>query len=151
MKKEQQYDQGHEVDLLKNLPKQEAYKAPDGYFDSLEAKLSSRISGQPSPGMVRGLFPRLAMAVSLAIAALFVFLYVNDSNDNDHSHVTEKHVIMTVDELEDNVSLAEFDENLLVETIVLNDNTSGSTGGWNEAEDYLIENNVELSLIISEL
>lgn len=148
MKNDSEHNRNEEQQWMKDAPRTEPFKAPEGYFEDLSDRISSRLNARTSP---KPLFPRLAVVGSLAAVVIALFFYLNDSTENQHPTTLTQQTYISVDELEENVSLSEFDDNLIVETLVLNDASTDELEEWDEAEDYLIENNVELSLIISEL
>ena len=148
MKNNTEHNRNEEHDWMKDVPGTEPFKAPEGYFDDLSDRISSRLTARTSP---KPLFPRLAVVGSLAAVVIALFFYLNDSKDNNHPSTLAQESSIAIDELEENISLSDFDDNLIVETLVMNDASTDELNEWDDAEDYLIENNVELSLIISEL
>lgn len=61
---------------LSNIPKKDVFKAPDGYFDSLQERIDRRVQGKRPEGRVIGLPVSRVKYISLAIAASIALLII---------------------------------------------------------------------------
>jgi hypothetical protein len=73
---------------LSNIPKKDIFKAPDGYFDSLQARLDQRIKGKAEAkviGLSVSKLKYIALAAAAAVAILIVFLPAKQTDSSSPS------------------------------------------------------------------
>ena len=114
---------------LEDLPKKDAFRAPDGYFDSLSSRLNDRIERSDVQSRVRilSIWKPLAIAASLiGILCVVWFGYRSAESSNAETLLTQVSIedlqtYLGADdvEIEDVVMLA--DDELFVETDLLPD------------------------------
>ena len=148
MKNTKKYNhiQGQEDD--QNWPSKNPYTAPDGYFEKLSSKISDEIHSGPVNAKiswfnVKSPLLKLAM-VFVLISSLFFYL------DNKNDKEPNTYIVLTVDEIYNSNLFDELDENVLIESYTVLPDVNERNAS-NDVEDFLINNNVELSLIINEL
>jgi hypothetical protein len=61
---------------LDDIPKKDIFKAPEGYFDSLQNRINERVSGHRPEGRIIGMPASRVKYISLAIAAAIALLIV---------------------------------------------------------------------------
>lgn len=145
-----------ELDLagISGQGRQNIFKTPENYFELLPIQISDRIQSGKS---VRGtaatfVFTKLRLITTLAIVTCLIaggIFYLNLSNSGSKSEL-----ILSSDDLINTGIVTEIDENLLIEEYAELSTTSQESqkvAQNNSLEDYLIENNIDITLIINEL
>ncbi|MBI2967147.1 MAG: hypothetical protein HYY40_04965 [Bacteroidetes bacterium] len=129
------------------------FAVPDGYFDGLAERILEK-TRYHTPGRVRLLYPvtmrRTAYAIAAALAGilviigitLFVYKIYKPLPKEQITHVTPADLI-------ESPVMYEIDEDLIIENI--DDGNTESSGDEKDAEEYLINNNVDLNTLLNEL
>jgi hypothetical protein len=80
---------GEKHEKLTDIPKKDIFQAPDGYFDSLQAKIDERVKGKRPEGRIIGLpvsrIKYISLAVAASIALLIIFLPARQSDPDSPS------------------------------------------------------------------
>lgn len=119
------------------------FRVPEGYFDELPAHVSEKITNPaPEKGFIS--FPRLAAVLSVVLVIALTAFYLASLQKEDQKAAQ----YLTYDEMIESGYVAQFDEQMLY-LEVTSDQTYDQS--YYEYKNYLIENNIELSLIMSEL
>jgi hypothetical protein len=137
-----------EPESLSNLPKKDIFRAPDGYFDSLPDKISSRIASQKPAGktipfrMERWKYATLAAAA--VITLLIIFLPSRQTDQDSPSaadliaEITDEECLafLKTSEVEIDDLLGLSDPGLWNE--VIGDAVPDSTEQWNEEDEEIL-------------
>ena len=148
---ENQYNnnENNSGDLFKDRNRQNVFQTPDDFFEKLPGKISDRIrSDVPVSTSTVFTTPKLiGIAACLAVVIIAGMFYVNTLND--------QHATATVWSYDDLIgSGIQMDEGLILEAYEPESATGNIDKNGNETQhlqDYLIENNTDISLIINEL
>lgn len=154
-------DELKDFPLLNTISRENPFKVPDGYFDSLPALIAERIAKENSKperivSFKKIFHPRYAVrhsesvlwriAACLLIAALISgVVYFNQPDINNNPELA-----LTYDDISNSVYMYDLDENLLIEELAQYGDES-SAGDQAEIENYLIENQADFSQIENEL
>ena len=148
------YNEGaEESKVLKQAGHQQVFQAPPGYFEKLPAEIASKISRPNGSGIynripVRVMATLTCLGVIIAAGILFFRL------PGDHEKASAD---FTYEDLYASGMYTQMDESLLMDVITVPGNTetevipAGSGTEEQHLQDYLIENNTDINLIISEL
>ncbi|MEY4594434.1 MAG: hypothetical protein RIQ47_844 [Bacteroidota bacterium] len=124
-----------EQDKVRPLP----YAVPEGYFEELPIAIQNRISSTPkSPVFTR---PVLALSIAAVLAITFFLFRSGDVTVT----ISADESPITVAELEESHLLFDLDEDLL--TAAYSEQLTESSEELKVVEDYLIENELDVSLI----
>lgn len=136
---------------IDRIGKTNVFQTPEGYFEKFPGNLADHIHAAPSNrNFISSRLYVLAVTAMIAVIA-GVLYFVNFTGEKASDPQ------LTSQEIIDSGVLAEMDEFILVEAfqIEFNQETgitdSDSLAGITDFEDYLIENNTDISLIINEL
>jgi hypothetical protein len=142
---------------LAGLSRENPFTVPDHYFDTLHASIQDRISAENQPpAWVVWLAALTQPRVSVSLAAACVVLLFVVNNISDNSRTTQPVVALnevTLDDLDVSGYLDAIGESEVVESYL----TSGAgtadpvTDEQKALENYLLENNIDLSSLINEL
>lgn len=136
---------------LDRIGKTNVFHTPEGYFEKFPGNLADHIHAVPSS---RTFFTtrQYILAVTAMIAVIAGVLYFVNFTDEKTSEPK-----LTSEEIIDSGILADMDEFILIEAFQseLNQDTgildTDTLAGTTDFEDYLIENNTDIILIINEL
>ncbi len=132
------------------LPKDDGFTVPEGYFKTLDEKISTNIANVSSQPKVISIVSRktLLYAVSIAACAVFIFSLINLNNEeitmNDidftsiESYIVEGNIEITNNDLislltEDDLNELTIEESLIPEELI---------------EEYLLDNIEDTSILI---
>jgi len=119
------------------------FRTPAGYFDQFPAAISERIA-KPVTGKGIITMPRIAVLVPLmlvVVAAVYYLTSIQQESGQSASY-------LTYDEIVSSGYVSDFDEQTLyLEATAVQTYDSD----YYEYKNYLIENNIDITLIISEL
>lgn len=138
--------------LLKSMNRENPFKVPDGYFDSFPTIISERIAVQNSkPGwiiLLQNIFrPKYIVAMFVFAAALASgIVYFNQ-----HTTITDQEIILSYDDLNNSNYIAQFDESDLIDAYLSGANADKSNESNTEIENYLLDNQTDISIIENEL
>lgn len=122
------------------------FSVPSGYFEDLPSEINSRITGR-QPRLIGWLNslqrPRIAIPLALATMIFLGGLYFYTQRKIIYFPQNE----FTAEELQNSVELQNIDEDLIVNLL----ENSSSNDTINNFEQYLIENNIDLTQIENEL
>jgi hypothetical protein len=125
---------------LDEIPKKEVFQVPDGYFETLEQKIHSKIGEKPAGKVVPFYVEHRWKIVGLAAAASIAFLLMFLPTFNQKTDVREVEQLLAQVSAEDCLTYLEFSE-LDIEDII------GSTPSEDIEEaldDYMIEGGSEI-------
>jgi hypothetical protein len=138
-------DKVQSIPNLNSVPKENVFEVPDGYFAQLENSIRENVSSQATPvyAQVEQWFrrPKLVL-VYASVAAVMIVTSVYFLNTN-HA-VTEKDI--SFNDIYSSDIVSELDETALA---ALLDEPSASTS--TQLEDYVIDNNIDVSTLTEEL
>ncbi len=133
--------------------KRNVFIAPANYFDKLPLEIADKIhSGRTSAGLFNFSLPRLiGVAALIAIAIAGSMLWYSDTNSSKLSET-----VLTYDDILNSEMVGDMDETVLFDAYSkshqLSSNQNVQTVNDSQAlENYLIENNTDIILIINEL
>lgn len=134
--------------------RQNIFKTPENYFELLPIQISDRIQSGKSVRETTAafVFSKLHLITTLGIVACLIaggIFYLNLSNSGSKSEQ-----ILSSDDLINAGIVTEIDENILIEEYAELSTTSQESQKVAQnisLEDYLIENNTDITLIINEL
>ncbi len=138
--------------ILRKLGRHTVFQTPEHYFEKLPASISEKIHEGKSGVTSNKWIPAkvLAFAVVVLVVILSGVFYFN--------HQDEKQAftpILSYDDIIGSGMVSQMDETLLLEVyesgVEINDSATISTTETNHLQDYLIENNTDITLIINEL
>ena len=119
------------------------FRVPQGYFDELPSAISERIA---RPVSAKGFFtlPRLITVMSVVVVVALAAFYLSSLQKEEQKTAQ----YLTYDEMIESGFVSEFDEQMLYLEVTSDQSYDQS---YYEYKNYLIENNIELSLIMSEI
>ncbi|HKR07260.1 MAG TPA: hypothetical protein VJY62_21680 [Bacteroidia bacterium] len=138
--------------LLKNMSRENPFKVPDGYFESFPTIITERITSQRSkPAWIiflKNVFqPKYVVAMLVFAAALTSgVVYFNQ-----HPAATDREIILSYDDLNNSNYIAQFDESDLIDAYLSGANADKSNESNTEIENYLLDNQTDISIIENEL
>jgi hypothetical protein len=145
---------------LSEIPKYNPFTVPANYFEELPSIIQEKCIKSPArPSWISWLFrPRLAIAAAVLAAALAFFLTRewNDETRNNTTPVAMTDTLQndTIISANEEIALYSVDESLLIESVSseqvaqVDDKPKGNN---TDIEDYLVENNIDVGSIVSEL
>ncbi len=147
-------DLGSLAPRLAMIPKQNDFKVPEKYFESFAESVHQRIKTKPSESAkVISIFAvkKLAYGLSAAIVLLVCGIYYY----NNYTTVPKQDLSafqITAADLSESNYLLSIDEDLIIETALASNIHSGNTSiDYNDIEQYLIDQNIEMNQLIIEL
>jgi hypothetical protein len=152
MKKHPKFEQVNDPFEIPSFPENlriNGFSVPEGYFDKLPLQIVDKIHYNTVPPFFT--LPRLAVIVTiLAFVLIAGGAYFFTSSMNEKAEIT-----LTYDEILRSGITYEMDEQFLLEhyyslPAVTNENED-ATELQKSMNDYLIENNIDITLIINEL
>lgn len=145
-------DELKDAPLLKKMSRENPFKVPDGYFDSFPTLISEKIASSHSkPGWI--IFLKNVLQPKYVVA-MFVFAAALTSGIvyfNQHPAAKDQEMILSYDDLTNSNYIAQFDESDLIEAYNSNSETDKVNENNSEIENYLIDNQTDISLIENEL
>ena len=145
-------DELKDAPLLKNMSRENPFKAPEGYFDSFPTLISERIASQKSkPGWI--IFFQNVFQPKYVVA-LFVFAVAVTSGIiyfNRQPAANDQEIILSYEDLNSSNYIAQFDESDLIDAYMADGNGDKSNESNTEIENYLLDNQTDISIIENEL
>lgn len=137
---------------LRGMKKENPFTVPEGYFDSLSARIQDRINAPQPKTVWEKLFqplqrPAFAYA-SITVAMLICAGVYFNQKQNPVATKQVADVNITADDIYNSGIIYEYDESILTEVLAANTNTQQSS---TEVEDYLIDSNTDESELINAL
>ncbi|HMT29516.1 MAG TPA: hypothetical protein PKD91_09585 [Bacteroidia bacterium] len=141
-----------------NPGKRNVFSTPADYFEKLPLEVSDKIhSGKTSDSVFR-LFsinftvPKLVGISAVIVVVVAGSLIFKNNNDNKRIHETT----LSFDDIVNTEYVAEIDESILFDaysstTIPIDSAAHSTDAEITDLQEYLIENNTDLALIINEL
>jgi hypothetical protein len=141
-------DELKDTNILKNMGRENPFQAPDGYFDSFPSIISERIASDESkPGWI--IFFQNVFRPKYVVA-MFVFATVLTSGVvyfNEHTTATNQEIILSYDDLNNSNYIDQIDENDLIDAYNSNAEADKSNENNSEIENYLIDNQTDISTL----
>ncbi|MEP7168810.1 MAG: hypothetical protein ABI855_05520 [Bacteroidota bacterium] len=138
--------------ILKKMSRENPFKVPDGYFDSFPTIISERIASHKSkPGWI--IFLQNVFQPKYVVA-MFVFAVALTSGVvyfNQQTTIPNQEIILSYDDLNKSNYIDQMDENDLADAYTSNADADKSTENNTEIENYLIDNQTDISIIENEL
>ncbi len=143
----------HTHNRLEDLKKENPFRVPEGYFDSLPGRISEAVSGEQSGAEApRGFFsllrPQLALAAGFLIlvvagyVAVQLILKPGNGNGNNYQNIAE-YVEFNLDD---------FDESEIMEMVGGNPTEKESFADLDEEIiEYLVNENIDENTILEQL
>lgn len=129
---------------LHKLPKQDAFVAPDNYFDELPGVIQDRILSQKKHSVFQWTLPTLKFAIPVAGVIVVAMMYFYKPTSGVEP-ATQNEMTAYVDQQMD----MEFDETLLAEE--LNTDNTTITEEASSVEEYLLSDDIEEDLLREEI
>ena len=126
---------------LSQLPKKDAFTAPEGYFDDLPSMIQDRVIAQ-SKTKSRVLSPKWAFG-SFGLAAVLCLVFFLGQSSEDTNSISKQEATAYVNE---NIE-QEFDETLLAEELT----TSEISTSEENLEDYILNQDIDEQLLREEI
>lgn len=137
--------------ILKKMNRESPFKVPDGYFDSFPTIISERISTQKSkPGWIIFLQNVFQPKYVVAMLVFAVALTSGVVYFNQHPTAADQEIILSYDDLNKSNYIDQMDENDLTDAYTANADGDKSTQNNSEIENYLIDNQTDISIIENE-
>lgn len=135
--------------------KENPYKVPEGYFNSMEHAVHDKINARKINVFDRVIQvlkkPVVAVPVGLAAAAIALLLIINKPGNEK---ILEP-VNFSQEELVESGIFMDMDEDLLFESLINSNSTQASNMNSNEfnteAEQFLLDHRIDINLIMNEL
>jgi len=127
---------------LSQLPKKDAFTAPEGYFDDLPSQIQNRVIGH-AKSKSRSFSPAWAFGSFGLAAVLCLVFFIGQTPDE--TTVTKQEVTAYINE---NIE-QEFDETLLAEELVRSENESLSSE--TNLEEYILNQDIDEQLLREEI
>jgi hypothetical protein len=153
MKNTNKYDNIKTDKGTENLPTANPYHVPDGYFENLTEQINDKIHAS-NPSAIKSVFginlPVMKIAAAAGMIAIAVSLLYFLTGKPEQGTAD---AVITYEQLYHSDMMDELDESLLINSYISDAEDAGDETGSdsNDMDDYLIENNIDLSLIINEL
>ncbi len=137
-------DLKHIAPNLFKIKKENAFSVPENYFETLPSLIQERCVQSKKQFSWRQLLLRPAYSVSFLICLLAGFITIS-YYVGQNQKTAESKLFASADSL----AIEDFEESEIIESIAydVNEKTSNNQ----EVEDYLIEQNIEVTQIINEL
>ena len=134
---------------LVSVPKKDIFEVPQNYFAELEIVIGEKVSAQAEHNVltIEQWYRRPKLA--LAYAAVLVFAIVTSTyflTNNIHQAVTDKDI--SFNDIYSSDYVEELDESSLV---ALLEESSAPSQSSTQIDDYMIDNNVDISTLTDEL
>jgi hypothetical protein len=129
---------------LSQLPKKDAFSAPEGYFDDLPSLIQDRVIAE-SKGKSRVFSPAWTFG-SLGLAAVLCLVFLIGKSPDDTT-ITKQEVAAYVNENIDQ----EFDETLLAEEYTAIQNKKTSVQSDASLEEYILNQDIDEQLLREEI
>lgn len=127
-----------------NISNEQHYSTPPNYFDQLPLTIQEKIVASTTK-RERPLILRPAFAM-MAAAAFLIILFITKPSLWKSATDTNDSIGITIDDLSSSTYLSELDESILIEEIEKLEPAVASTQEPNsEVEDYLIDNNFDIT------
>ena len=142
-----------ENNFLVNTSKKNVFSTPQNYFEQLPVDISSKISSSTSSKSYSNIFSRkFAMAAVLIAVALFAGGYFILTKEIT---TVQNYQALLYDDILHSGVVDDMDDELLYEYFII-DNPDGelmdpSDEDFNQYRNYLLEENIEVTLITNEL
>ena len=128
---------------LSQLPKNEAFTAPEGYFDDLPSIIQDRVIAHTKTKSRN--FSPVWVFSTLGVAAVLCVMFIIGKSPEVHTSISEQEAATYINEnLEQ-----EFDETLLAEELVTSNNET-STSEVN-LEEYILNQDIDEQLLREEI
>ncbi len=137
----------------KNIPKNEVFQTPPAYFDNLPLQIINRLEQNRQPSSVFGIsgFAKISIAAVMSVVLLISGWYF--FSDNSGSRMQQQ--AFSYDELLNSGLVYDFENRLLIEhyfqTTQIDSSGNAIPDNDQSINNYLIENDTDISLIINEL
>lgn len=137
---------------LQRINKTNPYRVPEGYFDSIPASVQQRILEEKNKKSIfRGLTSiSFLPKYSLALAVIIVLVIFGIKFFTKPSTLKAPENYFSLEEIQNSACFAELDEATLVDALRQQNNTI-TTPVDNSIEQYLIDNNIDISQIENRL
>ena len=138
--------------LLNNMRGKNPFKAPDGYFDSFPFIISERVDSHKSkPGWI--IFLQNVFQPKYVVAMLFFAASVTSGiiYFNKETALPNREIILSYDDLKNSDYIDLMDESDLIDAYASNEKALKSGENNSEIENYLIDNQTDISIIENEL
>jgi len=129
------------------------FRVPEGYFDSLPTVIQHRITEQNKkrsriPGWASLLLrPRL----SLALAALIILLVFGIRYFTRTTTIVAQENSVSSEEIQNSICFSDLDESVMIDALEQQPNKNMNTKDDNSLEQYLIDNDVDISQLENHL
>ena len=142
-------DKVRRIPNLVSIPKENVFEVPDGYFAQLENAIRENISSQREsvPVLLEQWYRRPKLV--LAYAAVLTFIVVASTyilNSGINRTVTDKDISLS--DIYSSDFVTELDETSLV---ALLEESAGPVENSTQIDDYMIDNNIDISTLTDEL
>ena len=140
-------DKVRSIPNLASVPKENVFEIPDGYFVHLQNAIRENVSSQTEVvnAHVEQWFRRPKLVVSFATVLVLVIAVSSYFLSNINTPVTEKDI--SFNDIYASDYVCELDETSLAALI----DEPASTPSSTQLEDYMIDNNIDLSTLTDEL
>ena len=128
---------------LSQLPKKDAFSAPEGYFDDLPTRIQDRVIAQ-SKTKSRVFSPAWTLG-SLGLAAVLCLVFVLGQSPENTNSISKQEATAYVNE---NIEM-EFDETLLAEELSSSKNEISTSEA--SLEEYILNQDIDENLLREEI
>ena len=137
---------------LQRINKANPYRVPEGYFDSVPASVQQRILEEKNKKSIFGGLASISFRpkYSLALAVVIVLVIFGIKFFTKPSSLKAPENYFSLEEIQNSASFAELDEATLVDALE-HQNKKATAPVDNSIEQYLIDNNIDISQIENRL
>ena len=128
---------------LNQLPKKDAFKVPEGYFDDLPSRIQDRVIAQTKTRSRN--FAPVWIFSTLGVASVLCVLFFLSKSPEETTSITKQEASAYVNEnLEQ-----EFDETLLADELITSDNKTLTSE--ENLEEYILNQDIDEQLLREEI
>ncbi|MFI5217918.1 MAG: hypothetical protein ACHQNT_00405 [Bacteroidia bacterium] len=145
-------DELKDAPLLNKISRENPFRVPDGYFNSLPSDVAEKIALEKAKS-VKIIFIRRILQTKYAVAAclLIAALISGVIYFNQNKTVVNEQLALTTDDISSSIYFDDIDESILVEELSQINNESSTDEQAKEIENYLIETQTDISHYVNEL
>jgi hypothetical protein len=132
--------------LRKMAGNENIFRTPENYFEKLPVQISDAIHSHPAHNV--GVFKPAYLVYTM----LFIFTVLAGTWYLSRNRESEKQLsAITYIDFSESEMITSIDENILIEELTALNSTSQSTNANSELQEYLIENNLDVTILTNEL
>lgn len=128
------------------------FKVPAGYFDHLPNEINNIVNKQQTKPVIRFSLIQSVISIAAILAVVFITVwYMNDANNQ----VKKQQFSVTYEDIIESGMVSEYNENTLLNHYITSYSENYDDSQFDvyvdEYNDYLIQNNIDINILINEL